>query len=231
MKKRIGILGGMSPESTAEFYLGIVSKYFSKYKDNSYPEILIFCVDFQKMIALQEGGDKKSYIQALMIGINSLITAGADFITIPSNAPHVVYHELAALSSKPILSIVENTAQKAKSMDFKRLLLTGTLYTMQSDYYKLEFEKYGIHMVVPGERDQQEINRIIFAELVHGKIKEASANWFKKMIETYEVDGVVLGCTELPMLIKQTDTTLTLLNTLDIHAEKTLEYSLGLNNL
>ncbi len=230
MKKRIGILGGMSPESTAEFYLGIVSKYFSEYKDNSYPEILIFSVDFQKVITLQESGDKKRYAQELMMGINSLIAAGADFIVIPSNAPHAVYHELAALSSKPILSIVENVAQKAKAMGLKELLLTGTLYTMQSDFYKLDFGRYDISIVVPSAQDQKEISRIIFEELVHGKINETSANWYKMMVEKYEVEGVILGCTELPMLIKQTDTKLILLDTLDIHAEKTLEYSLGLNN-
>jgi aspartate racemase len=226
MKKRIGILGGMSPESTALMYTKITEKYFAKFHDDAFPEIVIFSVDFARMITLQDTGDTQIYAKELMVGINALASAGADFCVIAANSPHMVLDQLSASSQIPILSIVENTAQKAVELGLKKLLLTGTIYTMNSDFYKTAFEKKGIEIMVPNDDDKREINRIISTELDHGGPKRESCNWFKKTIESYVVGAVILGCTELPLLISPSQTELTLLDTLDIHAEKTLEFAL-----
>lgn len=223
---KIGILGGMSPESTTEFYNFLIKKYFEKNKDYSYPEIIIFSVNFEKIIQLQESGDKNTYIEELMQGILSLENAGAEFAVIASNTPHMIFSELQERSNIPLLSIVYNTAHKAKKLKLKKLLLLGTKFTMQSTFYKDDFLKLDIEIVVPSDSEQKEINRIIFDELVQGIVKRESKESFMQIINNYSVEGVILGCTELPLIVKPEDTTKILLNTLDIHVESTLSYAI-----
>ena len=223
--KRIGILGGMSPESTTEFYVLLVKKYYQTYHNHAYPEIVIFSVNFDKMIKLQELGDTKLYVQELMKGIRALEKAGADFAVIASNTPHLVFGELQRKSSIPLLSMVQSTAQRARAQKMSKVLLLGTRFTMQSSFYKDEFEKLGIGVIVPSKTEQDMINNIIYKELVQGVVKKESKKRILTIIKNYDVDGIILGCTELPLILTPKDTKIPLLNTLTIHAEATLDYA------
>jgi len=223
--KRIGILGGMSPISTIKFYDLLIKKHFERNKNHAYPEIVIFSVNFDRIIKLQESNDVKAYVKELMVGIDSLQKAGADFVVIPSNTPHMVFDELQRKSNIPLLSIVKITANKAKNLGMKKLLLLGTKFTMQSNFYRDEFEKLRIEIVAPSLDEQSKINKIIYDELVNGIIKEESKKKILDTVKNYDVDGIILGCTELSLILSSRDIKIPLLDTLQILAEATLDYA------
>jgi aspartate racemase len=227
MAKRIGILGGISYESTIKYYELILRTYYEQKKDYYYPEIVIFSLDFQKFTDFENEDNKRYYIKYILEGINSLENAGAEFVLMAANSPHAVFEELEILSPISLLSIVKVTAEKAKQEGMKKLLLLGIKFTMQSSFYQNVFKRHGIEVIVPAENEQDDINRIIYDELVIGIFRNESKNKLLKIIENYDVDGVILGCTELPLIIKQEDTDMKLLNTLKIHAEAALSYSLS----
>jgi aspartate racemase len=223
MAKRIGIIGGISYESTIKYYELILRTYYEKNMDYYYPEIVIFSLDFQKFADFENENNKRKYIKYILEGINSLEKAGVDFILMAANSPHAVFEELEILSNIPLLSIVKVTAEKAKQEGMKKLLLLGIKFTMQSSFYQNACKRLGIEVIVPIEDEQNDINRIIFDELVIGVFKNESKNKLLEIINNYKVDGVILGCTELPLIIKQNDTDVNLLNTLEIHAEAALK--------
>lgn len=227
MSKRIGILGGMSHESTVKYYDFFHKKYYEKYQNYDYPEIAVYSLNFQKVIDYEHNGDKQGYINYLLQGIQGLTNAGADFVIMAANSPHAVFHELEEQSKVPMISIAEETIKKAKKERMKRLLLTGIKYTMQSPFYKEVGKKYGIEIVTPSGKEQDRINGIIFDELCLGVFNESSKKRILSIIESYPLDGVVLGCTELPLLVEQKDTNIPLLNTSDIHVEAALAYALS----
>ena len=223
--KKIGLLGGMSYESTIKYYDLILQKYYDRYQDYYYPEILIYSLNFQKVIDYELGDDEGNYVKYLMTGINSLQNGGADYIVMAANSPHAVYDELVQRSKVPILSIVEATAEKAQQEKLKKLLLLGIKFTMQSSFYQERFKKSGMKVITPSELEQDIINKIIFDELVIGKFTIQSRQKLLKIICNYEIDGVILGCTELPLIVQQTDTDIIVLDTVEIHVEAALKYA------
>lgn len=221
---RIGLLGGMSYESTLKYYQLFLEKYYQKEQNYSYPEIVIFSLNFQKVIDYELGEDKEKYIEYLMEGISSLEKAGVDFIFMAANSPHAVYKDLKNQTKVPILSIVTATAEEAKRENMRKLLLFGIKFTMQSTFYQEEFKKYGMEIITPSDREQNEIDRIIFDELVIGIIKQVSKHKLLNIMSNYQVDGVILGCTELPLILKQKDCNVKLLDTVEIHIKFVLDY-------
>ena len=231
MKKemnRIGILGGMSYESTLKYYDLILQKYYDRFNDYNYPEIVIFSLNFQKVIDYELGDDKVKYIEYLMTGIKSLEKSGVSFIVMAANSPHAIYEELEKSSEVPILSIVKATISKAKQENMKKLLLIGIKFTMQSTFYQEHSKKFGIEVITPKNEEQDEINSIIFDELVIGFFKQESKQRLLQIINEYKVDGVILGCTELPLILNQKDTDIKLLDTVELHTEEILNYYLSL---
>jgi len=224
--KKIGILGGMSYESTIKYYDLILKKYYDKYNDYNYPEILIYSLNFQKVIDYELGNDKLKYLDYLMSGINSLQKGGADFIIMAANSPHAVYDDLITKTNLPILSIVEATAKKALKMDLSKLLLIGIKFTMQSSFYQRIFENSNMEVVTPVDIEQDLIDQIIFDELVIGKFKNESKQKLLEIIHNYNVEGVILGCTELPLIFHKNDTSIKLLDTIEIHVEAALKYAM-----
>ncbi len=224
--KRIGILGGISHESTIKYYQYILTKYYEQARDYYYPEIVIFSLNFQKFTDF-ENRDKEKYIEYITEGIGALEKAGADFAIMAANSPHAVFEDVKKRSNIPLLSIVEVTAEKAYQERMKTLLLLGIKFTMQSSFYQDVFERSKITVRVPSQREQDEIDSIIFDELVIGIIKEESKKRLLQIIKEYRVDGVILGCTELPLILHQEDTDVNLLDTLELHAEAALNYSLS----
>ena len=227
--KKIGILGGMSHESTIKYYDLILQKYYDRYQDYYYPEILIYSLNFKKVIDYELGDDKGIYVDYLMTGINSLQNGGVDFIIMSANSPHAVYDKLVQRSKVPILSIVEATAKKAQQEKLRKLLLLGIKFTMQSSFYPEYFAKSGMEVITPSDSEQDVINEIIFDELVIGKLTKESKNMLLKIVNAYEVDAVILGCTELPLILQQNDTDVILLDTVELHVEVALQYCLNLN--
>ncbi|MFW9994356.1 MAG: amino acid racemase [Candidatus Odinarchaeota archaeon] len=227
MPRKIGILGGISHQSTLRYYELIHQIYYDRHGDYNYPEILIYSLNFRRFTDFEDTGDKDGYIRYIMQGINSLERAGADFIVMAANSPHAVFGEVEKQSTVPVLSIAEATAKKVKEEGMKRLLLLGIKFTMQASFYKDVCSKYQIEVVVPSGKEQDRINEIIFKELVLGVFKETSKNELLDVIRNYKVDGVILGCTELPLMINQEDVQVKLLDTLKIHVEVALDTSLS----
>lgn len=225
---RVGLLGGMSYESTLKYYQLFLEKYYEKEHNYSYPEVVIFSLNFQKIIDYELGNEKEKYIQYLMEGISSLRNAGADFIFMAANSPHAVYGDLKKRAKIPLLSIVEATAERAMKENMRKLLLLGIKFTMQGTFYQEEFKALGMKVITPSDKEQDEIDKIIFDELVIGFFKQESKQKLLEIIHKYQVDGVILGCTELPLILQQKDTTLKLLNTVEIHIEFALDYYMSL---
>lgn len=226
-RKRIGILGGMSYESTIKYYELILQKYYQQFHDYHYPEIIIFSLDFQKIIDLEHSDELNSYIDYLMEGVSSLENAGVSFIIMAANSPHAVFKELETYSKVPLLSIVHATGEQAEKMNLYKLLLLGIKFTMQSTFYQTYFKSLGMEVITPSEVEQDDINTIIFDELVIGKIEDASKTKLLKIIKNYGVDGIILGCTELPLILHQTDIEIPLLDTVMIHVNKILNHFLS----
>jgi len=226
--KRIGILGGMSYESTIKYYDLLLEKYHERFNDYHYPEVLIFSLNFQKLIDLEFGETREKYIEYLMTGINSLENAGVSFIIMAANSPHEVYEDLMNRSKVPILSIVKATIGKAKQEKLYKLLLLGIKFTMQSTFYQKYAKKFDIDVITPSDEEQDKINKIIFNELVIGFFKQESKNILLHIINEYKTDGVILGCTELPLIINQNDIKIRLLDTVELHVEVALNYYFNL---
>ncbi|MFX1380332.1 MAG: aspartate/glutamate racemase family protein [Promethearchaeota archaeon] len=226
---RIGILGGISYESTIKYYELILEKYYEKFKNYNYPEIIIFSLNFQIITNLERKNEKKKYIDYLMNGIKSLEKGGANFIVIAANSPHAVYNDLKNMSAVPILSILEAVAKRAQQENMKKLLLLGIKFTMQSSFYQLYFKNLGIEVITPNDQEQDVIEKVIFEELVIGFYKKESKNKIIQIINNYSnVDGIILGCTELPLVLQQKDTDIKLLDTIELHVEAALNYFLNL---
>jgi aspartate racemase len=158
---------------------------------------------------------------------NNLQKAGADFIIMAANSPHSVFEEVEKQTNLPMLSIVDTVAQNALHNKLNKVLLTGIKYTMQSDFYQNGFNKAGIDVIVPSEEHQNEINDIIFNELVINKFLSETKKRFAEIINSYDTEGVILGCTELPLLVNQNDTSIKLLDSLSLHCEAALRYSVN----
>ena len=228
--KTIGLLGGISPESTVEYYSRLLKKYYALKKDYHYPRIIIHSLNFQRFTDFENDGDRAGYIKEIMSGLESLEAAGAEFILMAANSPHAVYFDLARRTTRPIISIVTETIRYARRHHLRRLLLLGIKYTMQADFYQTACGEAGIEILTPSEAEQDRINQIIFDELVIGLFKPQSKRALLDLIGRYPVEGVILGCTELPLLIQQTDLTIPVIDTLEVHVEAALRYSLGGGN-
>lgn len=233
--KRIGIVGGLSPESTLEYYRLLTSLCRERGLGYNYPVIVIYSVTFQECVNLIEAGDWTGLAANLGQAVTALHQAGADFAIISANTPHVVFDEVAARSQIPLLSIVEETGKTAQGMELKKVGLFGTKFTMQERFYPDTFqEKFGISIKVPEEEDQNFIHKIIMDELVAGQIRDDSRRRMvdiaESMIQKERIEGLILGCTELPVILTEKDVNIPVLDTTRIHVEATFEYALAQEN-
>ncbi|MCI1946455.1 aspartate/glutamate racemase family protein [Clostridium luticellarii] len=224
--KKIGILGGISSASTIQYYKTILDMYYKKFSDYYYPEIIISSLNFQYFTDLENRHKTSEYINYIINGINSLQRSGADFVIMAANSPHSVFHSIKQQIDLPVLSIVDTAAEECSRLKLKKVLLTGIKYTMQSSFYQKGFESCGIEVLTPSEKHQDEINSIIFSELVLNRVTENARENFRKILSSYDVDGVILGCTELPLLLNQKDMKLPLIDTLKLHCKAALSYAL-----
>jgi aspartate racemase len=229
--KRIGIIGGLGPESTIDYYKLIIGAFKGKQASFNYPEIIIYSVNLSEFMELLEARKWGQLAEWLLDKVRLLAEAGAEFAAIGSNTPHIVFDEVSSKSPVPMLSIVEATCARAQAMGLKRLGLLGTAFTMSSDFYQKAFRAKGLSLLVPEERDRKLINDRLFSEIELGIIKDSTRQELLsvvvRMIERQAIDSVVLGCTELPLILDRNEYGIPFLNTTAIHAEGIARYCLG----
>jgi aspartate racemase len=226
--RRIGILGGMSPESTVTYYEHITRTYTERYGDYGYPEILIYSVNFQKYVEWQREGRWSEAAVEMAAALERLREAGAGFGLIATNTMHIVFDEVQQAVRMPLLSIVDATAEVILSAGLRTVGLLGTVFTMREAFYREGLAKSGIRVLAPEPRDQDGINTVIFEELCRGEIRFESRQMLLEITEKLRsegAEGIVLGCTELPLLIRPRDCALPLFNTAIVHAQKALDYA------
>jgi aspartate racemase len=220
--KTIGLLGGMSWESTVPYYQIINAAIAKELGGLHSAKILLYSVDFHEIEACQASGDWQRSADLLQIGIQALEKGGADFIVICTNTMHKIIPLLHPFPTLPILHIAETTARALQQASIDKILLLGTRYTMEQDFYKAKLRQAGIDVLIPDEANRSFINDVIYDELCRGTINPASRQRFLAIIQKSILDGaqgVVLGCTEIGLLIKQKDTSLPVFDTTMIHAK------------
>jgi aspartate racemase len=222
--KTLGIIGGVGPESTIDYYGRIIARYRERTGDGSYPQFLINSINLKRGLDFMEANNLSGMADYLAGEIDKLARAGATFGLISANTPHIVFDEVASKSPIPLISIVETTCAAAKARKLKRLALFGTRYTMQAAFYPKVFSREGIELVVPDPKDQTYIHDKYLNELVAGKfLPETRAGLLAvvdRMKEKHDIDGVILAGTELPLILRDTEHNgIPFLDTTEIHCE------------
>lgn len=227
--KTIGLLGGMSWESTLAYYRAINRGVGVKLGGLHSAKIVIYSVDFEPIEQLQNAGDWDGTARILSKAARSIEAAGADFLLICTNTMHKVAPEIEAAIRIPLLHIADATAEVLARDGIETVGLLGTAFTMEQEFYKGRLaENHGLHVLVPEREDRDLVHRVIYRELCLGNIEAASRAEFLRIIDTLAARGaeaVILGCTEIGMLVGETDTDVRLLDTTAIHAEKAVEFA------
>ena len=221
--KKIGLIGGLGPESTLEYYRDIIASFRASYEETGFPEIVIDSLDLRNFNALVESGKWEAIIQLISIRCEILRRSGAQIGAIASNTPHAVFDAIQAKTDLPLLSILAATCDYTRTLNVRTLCLLGTRFTMTSDYYQDEFDKYNIRLLVPESDEIERIHQILFKEIQFGVIKDRSRSEILAIIARIRkasgVEGVILGCTELPLIISQKDLTIHCIDPARIHVD------------
>jgi aspartate racemase len=223
--KAVGIIGGIGPESTIEYYRFLIAEYRSRLQDGSYPPILINSIDMTRMLRLIDGGELDATTEFLAGEVLKLEKAGADLAVLASNTPHLVFDAIARQSAIPMISIVEATCEVALDLGLERVGLFGTRFTMQGRFYPEVFSGHGIAVVLPGPEDQAYIHEKYMGELVNGLIvpetRERLLGIAERLREEQQLQGIILGGTELPLILRDAQISgVPFLDTTKIHVEK-----------
>lgn len=226
--KKLGMIGGTGPESTVDYYQSIISKFQDATgSKESLPELLIYSVNMYKIFELLQGGQEEELAEYLAAAVLSLERAGADFAVISANTPHIVFDKVQQKVNIPMISIVEETYRRTQQLELKKVGLLGTKFTMENDFFKEPFSANDQEIFVPNEDEQQFLHGKIVEELERGIVKEETKKEFlaiaEKLVERHNIEGIVLGCTELPMIFKPEDLDILQLNTVEIHVAKIVE--------
>jgi len=229
--KRIGIIGGIGPESTVDYYKLIIGAFHEKQADLGYPEIIIYSADLSSLMRIFETKNWENLTDWLLEKVIALHKAGAEFAVIGSNSPHIVFDKVSSRSPIPMLSIIEETRKNAQKRGLKKLGLLGTRFTMESDFFKKPFGENEMEVVVPEKEDQELIHHRLFSEIELGIIKDSTKEELlsivRKMIDKHSIDALILGCTELPLILNKDEFGIPFLNTTAIHAESIVNYCIG----
>ncbi|WP_456370770.1 aspartate/glutamate racemase family protein [Geoglobus sp.] len=216
--KRIGLIGGLSPESTLYYYSEYIRQSREVLGNNRYPEIIIHSINFGEFLS----SDWEGRLEMLSSAVRSLEKAGADVLAIASNTPHKLLPELEKVTSLEFVSIIDAVAKRAEERGHRKLLLTGTRTTMAEEFYRKELEERGFEVTIPAEVD--EIHEIIFQDLVFGDLSRKSR--LVEIINGYDADAVILGCTELPLAVKEGDVKMEVIDSAKEHVRAILRKAL-----
>ncbi len=227
--KTIGLIGGMSWESSVEYYRIINEEVKNRLGGLHSARCLLYSVDFAEIERYQAEGDWDSAGKILGEVASSLEKAGAEFIVICTNTMHKVIDFIEAKITIPVLHIADATANQIKRSNLTTVGLLGTKYTMEQDFYKSRIERNGIRVLVPHDTEREIINRVIYEELCLGNIKQSSREYYKEVIKNLVAngaEGIILGCTEIGLLVKQEDSVVPLFDTTEIHAIESINKAL-----
>jgi aspartate racemase len=226
----IGLLGGMSWESTQSYYAAINQGIKQQLGGLHSARLVLYSVDFAEIEALQQQGDWAGAARILGQAAHSLQSAGADFLVIATNTMHKVANEIAQQIRIPLLHIADATAQVLQQRGVQRVGLLGTAFTMEQAFYRERLEAQGIEVLVPEAPERAEVHRIIYQELCLGTLTETSRSAYLQIIDALAergAQGVILGCTEIGLLVQQADTSVPLYDTTAIHAAATVSRALA----
>ncbi|MGB0866022.1 MAG: aspartate/glutamate racemase family protein [Granulosicoccaceae bacterium] len=229
--KTIGLIGGMSWESTADYYRNLNNGIKAKLGGLHSAKIALLSVDFAEIEKLQHAGDWEATATILANAARRVEAAGADFILICTNTMHKVAPQVEAAVGIPLLHLADATGQNLVDDGIKRVGLLGTAFTMEQDFYKGRLkDKHGLEVLVPSAADRKIVHDIIYGELCLGQVKDDSRREYLRIIDQLAADGaqaVILGCTEIGMLVSQSDTHVQLYDTTTIHAERAVALALS----
>lgn len=227
--KTIGLIGGMSWESSLEYYRIINEEVKAKLGGLHSAKCILYSVDFEEIERCQAEGDWESSGKLLGDAALSLEKAGAEMILICTNTMHKVIGYIEEKVSLPILHIADSTAKQIQKSKISTVGLLGTKYTMEQDFYKTRIETNGIKVLIPNDEDRKVINKVIYEELCLGEIQQSSRDYYKKVIKGLVDDGaegIILGCTEIGLLVKPEDSEVPLFDTAVIHAIEAVNMAL-----
>lgn len=219
--KKLGLVGGMGPESTMPYYYGIVYGVQERTSKDFFPNLTIESVNVFHILRLCRERDYDAVTEYLLEAIRNLARAGADFAALSANTSHIVYDRLQELSPIPLLSIIESTCREAGRRGLSNVGLLGTEFTMTMDFYRKPFVRDNINITVPRPDEMEYINAKISEELEYGIVKDETLRRFQEIISRMKADdgieSVILGCTELPLLLNDDNSPVPCLDTVKIH--------------
>jgi aspartate racemase len=230
MMKTIGLLGGMSWESTQSYYRLINEGVKARLGGLHSARLILYSVDFAEIEVLQQQGDWEAAGRLLASAAEAVQAAGADFLLIGTNTMHKVAPQIDDAIDIPLLHIADATAQALKHEGMHSVCLLGTRFTMEQAFYRERLERAGIRVLVPDQEERDEIHRIIYEELCQGDIRPDSRAVFQAVVDSLATRGAqaaLLGCTEIGLLLKQSDTPVALFDTTEIHANAAVAAALG----
>lgn len=218
--RKLGLVGGIGPESTIPYYHGIVYGVQKELGRPVFPPVIIDSIDVFRVLSLCQKKDYTGLSEYISCSIQNLAAGGAELAALTGNTPHIIFDALQRRSPIPLVSIVDTACQAARDQGFSRLFLLGTAFTMAEDFFKAPFRHAGIEITVPSEAGQRWVHEKISSELELGIKKEETLSGFQDLIKNAKESGaeaVVLGCTELPILLSDSVSPLPCLDTMAIH--------------
>ncbi len=225
----IGLIGGMSWESSLEYYRLINQFVKQKLGAMHSAQSLMYSVDFEPIQQLQHEEDWGKLTEMMIDAAMRLEKGGADFIVICTNTMHKMAEDIEQNINLPLIHIADTTAEAVKAQSLKKISLLGTRFTMEQDFYKKRLaDKHQLEVIIPSEEEMDTVHQIIYKELCMGQIKQNSKKAFQSIINNLQqngAEGVILGCTEIPLLIKQEDVSIPIFDTTTIHARQAVEWA------
>ena len=228
--KTIGMIGGMSWESSAQYYAIINRAVRERLGGSHSAEILLYSVDFGPMEARQRAGEWDALTVQMIDAAKRLEVGGADFAMICTNTMHLMADQVAASIGIPLLHVVDPTAQRIVAAGHHKVGLLGTAFTMEKSFYRDRLAAAGLTVIVPEDDDRREVHRVIYEELIAGKIEPASRAAYREIIARLVdrgAEAIVLGCTEIMLLVDQSDSAAPLFDTTTLHALAAVDLALG----
>lgn len=221
--KKIGLVGGLGPASTVDYYLGLVNKTRNEFGEDVYPKIVIDSVNMSEHINALSGGDYEKVCELLIKSLSNLKAAGAEVAAITANTEHIVWDMAKSHFPLPVISIIDATVNEIVRCGYKRVLVFGTAFTLKSGLYEKTLNANGITAIIPTENDIITIGKLIYPNLENGIVipedRQKMIELAEKYIKEQNADAMLLGCTEIPLAIKPGDVSVPTLNTTEIHID------------
>jgi aspartate racemase len=228
--KKIGIIAGLGPESTIDYYQRIITSFKNCHPDLLYPEIILYSVNMNELLQIISERKWSVLVQWLADKIDRMKTAGAQFAAIASNTPHVVFKQLEQMAALPLVSIVEATCGVIGAAGYRKVALLGTRFTMEENFYRSPCLERGCTVVVPRKKEQEYIHEKLWSEIELGIFRDDTRKGLLTIVNRIrneqEIDAVILGCTELPLILPEPEYDIPFLNTTAIHCDAIVTFSL-----